>query len=181
MNCEVWGYEKGMVLETDKNTDISFCVDGGKFNFRVSCVILAESGRKVLLHRKKSDAFWNLIGGRTAMGESSAEAIQREIREEIGCNCHIRQLLSVAENFFCVSGKPYHEMLMTFSGELTEPIDPANIESDMEIRWFDPDQIDAIAIQPEFSKTIIQEACRNPNSVLPVRWIINNDIPTQEA
>lgn len=151
--------------------DISFSVENMRFNYRVSCVILSEDGKKVLLHRQKHDSFWNLIGGRAMMDESSANAILREIREEIGCECSIRQTLCIAENFFTFNNTNYHELLMIFSGTLNSDIRPENIESNIELQWFDIDQIDSVDILPEFSKSIIQTVNSNP----PLRHIINDE------
>lgn len=49
--------------------DISFfSSDEIKFNLRVSCII--EKDGRMLLHRKKTDDFWNLLGGRVKYGEN---------------------------------------------------------------------------------------------------------------
>lgn len=151
--------------------DISFIADDIRFNYRVSCAILSDDGKKVLLHKQKRDPFWNLIGGRAIMNESSSDAIAREIREETGCECHIRRMLCIAENFFTLNCTKYHELLIIFSGSLTEEICPENIENGIEMQWFDIDQIDAIDIRPSFSRSIIQTAGTSQS----IQWIINDE------
>ena len=106
-----------------KGTDIRFQIENMKFNFRASCVIISPTDKKILLHRKKGDSFWNLLGGRTAIGESSIEAVKRENREETGCQCKIKQLVTVSENFFTLNVTKYHELLIIFSGELENEMD----------------------------------------------------------
>ncbi len=136
-----------------KNTDICFSCNNIKFNFRVSCVI--SSNGKFLLHKKKTDSFWNLIGGRVSLGERSIDAVKREILEEIGCNCSIKGLINISENFFEFDDTQYHEILMIFCGELEDEIKDENIESDIEIKWFSKDEIEKTEIKPEHTKNIL--------------------------
>lgn len=71
---------------------ISFEQNGKRFNHRVAGVCLNES--RVLLQTIEPANFWILPGGRAdEMGENSATALRREIREEIGCDVRIERLL----------------------------------------------------------------------------------------
>lgn len=151
-----------------KQADVCFDCDGARFNFRVSCVI--SSGGEYLLHRKKGDPFWNLIGGRVSMGESSIDAVRREIREEIGCGCKIHGLAHVSENFFRFRDTDHHEILMIFRGALEGEIREERMEKDIEVRWFSGEEIGKIDIRPEYTRKIIQK----PGQV--TQWIINNEL-----
>ena len=151
-----------------KRGDISFDLDGVRFNYRVSCVI--SSGGKYLLHRKKGDPFWNLIGGRVSLGESSIDAVKREIKEEIGCDCSISGLAYVSENFFRLKDTDYHELLMIFRGELEEEIREDCIEQDIEIRWFTEDEIRQMDIRPAYSREVILK------KELIAQWIVNDEL-----
>lgn len=148
--------------------DVCFDCDGVRFNFRVSCII--SSGGKFLLHRKKGDSFWNLIGGRVSMGESSIDAVRREIREEIGCGCRIHGLTHVSENFFSFKGADFHEILMIFRGELTEPIREECLEQDIEVKWFSGEELEQIDIRPQYSREVIQKQERI------TQWIVNHEL-----
>lgn len=158
-----------------KGTDISFLIDNMKFNFRVSCIIVSPTDKKILLHKKKGDSFWNLPGGRTAIGESSMEAVQREIWEETGCWCKIKQLVAVSENFFTLNGTKYHEILMIFSGELENEMDEDKLEENIEIKWFLSKEIDCTDIRPEFTKSIMKQVCENTDSTQHISWIVNQE------
>lgn len=158
-----------------KGTDISFWLESMKFNFRISCVIISPTDKKILLHKKKGDSFWNLVGGRAAIGESSIEAVKREILEETGCRCKIKQLLTFSENFFTLSGTKYHELLMIFSGELENKIDEDKLEKDMEIKWISSEELDRIDIRPEFTKDIMKQVCEDADSTQHISWIINRE------
>lgn len=151
-----------------KKTDVCYSCDGVKFNFRVSCVI--SSNGKFLLHKKKKDSFWNLIGGRVSLGESSIDAVRREIKEEIGCSCSIKSLANVSENFFTLNNTVYHEILMIFYGELEDDIKEENIESDIEIKWFSREEIEKLDIRPKYTKNILKEK----NTA--IEWTVNNEL-----
>jgi 8-oxo-dGTP pyrophosphatase MutT (NUDIX family) len=55
---------------------------------------------RVLLHRSEHDDFWALPGGRIEVGESSTQALRREMLEEVGADVTVGRLLWVVENFF---------------------------------------------------------------------------------
>lgn len=44
---------------------------------------------KILLHKDINSNFYALIGGRVEVGESSADTIKREIKEELGKDIEI--------------------------------------------------------------------------------------------
>ena len=148
-------------------SDISFACNKIRFNYRVSCIISVDG--KYLLHRKKGDLFWNLIGGRVMMGESSIDAVRREIWEELGCECKIDSLVHVGENFFRFNDSDYHELLMIFHGQLKNPVREIALEPDLEVRWFTDAELDQISIRPEYTREII----RNPNRV--TQWLVNDE------
>jgi ADP-ribose pyrophosphatase YjhB (NUDIX family) len=68
------------------------------FLCRVAGVAVHEG--RVLLHRSEHDDFWALPGGRIEVGESSTQALRREMREEVGADVTVGRLLWVVENFF---------------------------------------------------------------------------------
>lgn len=77
---------------------IAFEKDGTQFTYRVAAVIL-DTGR-ILLHKAEAWDFWALPGGRVEIGETAAEAIRRELYEEMETQVHVGRLLWVVENFF---------------------------------------------------------------------------------
>jgi len=63
-------------------TDISFETGSAKFNYRVAAII--ERDQHYLLATVPSVDYWFLPGGRVQMGESSEQALTREVQEELG-------------------------------------------------------------------------------------------------
>lgn len=139
-----------------------------KFNFRVACVI--EKDGLFLLHKQKRDTFWNLMGGRLKYGELCEEAIKREIKEEIGCDCKTTRTLKVCENFFEIKGARFHEILVIFKVTLLNDIKKENIEDKIEIKWFSKQQLDSIIIKPKFAKKIMLEDEED------LGWLVNDEI-----
>ena len=62
------------------NDDITFILDGIKFNCRVATIIRNDD--KVLLHKNINDDFYALPGGRIKSGEDSETALSREFTEK---------------------------------------------------------------------------------------------------
>jgi len=154
-----------------EKVDISFktsASDPAVFNFRVACII--EKDGQVLLHRKKADDFWNMLGGRVQFGETCEEAIRRELKEEIGCECSYVKHEHICENFFELKGSLFHEILVIFRVKLKDEIDLGNIEEDIVIKWFPKEELDGVVIKPEFTKDVMFDENNKIN------WCVNDEI-----
>ncbi len=88
--------------------DIVFKNDDEVFNYRVAAVWVENE--HILLHRQANDNYWALPGGRVVLGEASKESIKREMREELGVDVQVEQLLMLNENFFPYKEWKFHEM-----------------------------------------------------------------------
>jgi ADP-ribose pyrophosphatase YjhB (NUDIX family) len=86
-----------------------FMSPGGRF--------LASPGRDSL----KKQSYLRLLGGHVEFGERAAQALVREIQEEIEADCRILSLLEVIENSFTHEGEPGQEVVFLFAAELTDP------------------------------------------------------------
>lgn len=137
------------------------------FLFRVGGVAV-DRGR-VLLHRSEFDDFWAIPGGRIGVGETSGDALAREMREEIGADVGVGRLLWVVENFFRfapLDGPPtvseridHHELglylEMQLPPDLTESdgftgteLTGTPDEFALEFRWFPQSALDQIDLRP---------------------------------
>ena len=94
--------------------DISFKTDYGKFNFRVTAVIVQN--QKLLIMKDATVEGWYLPGGRVHAGETVEQAIERELKEEIGLPLEVVRPLWFNQSFFTAyySGEKMHEISVYF-------------------------------------------------------------------
>ncbi len=90
---------------------VAFDKDQAHFNYRVAGVAI-HNGR-ILLDRNSRNTYWVLPGGHPEMMEPRAEALRREIKEEISAEVEIVRLLWIMENFFHKS-RDIHELSFYF-------------------------------------------------------------------
>jgi len=90
--------------------DILFDHGNARFSYRISALIV-QNGR-ALLQCPVGTQDYAFIGGHTAFGETSAETLRREIREELHVDAAIGRLIAVGEVFIdwgrCSDGSPRH-------------------------------------------------------------------------
>lgn len=80
--------------------DIVIKTDGQKFNFRVA-VIPYNQNNQVLLQRVKNESYLSFIGGRVKLGETTSNALLREMQEELGTLINQKKLtlVYICDNF----------------------------------------------------------------------------------
>ena len=66
------------------------------------------------------ERFHRPLGGGIEYGETSAEAVVREIREELGAELLEPRLLGVLENHFTFAGKQGHEVVFVYDGRFRD-------------------------------------------------------------
>jgi ADP-ribose pyrophosphatase YjhB (NUDIX family) len=89
---------------------ISVCV------FRHGDSILVSEG----IDTVKQERFARPLGGGVEQGETSAQAIVREIREELGQAITELRLLGVLENIFQYQGQPGHEVVFVYDARFVD-------------------------------------------------------------
>jgi len=98
---------------------IDFTHNNIRFVHRTAAVAVRNG--HALLHRASWENFWSLPGGRIEMHETAAEAIVREMHEEINTHVHVGRLLWAAENFFEYNHQDFHELGLYF--HITLPLE----------------------------------------------------------
>ncbi|MDQ0457060.1 NUDIX hydrolase [Rhizobium paknamense] len=83
---------------------------------------LAFRNGHVLVHRAAHERFWTFPGGRAEIGETTAETLRREMKEELGVEARIDRLLWSVENFFHYEGKDWQEYGLYYLMHLPESI-----------------------------------------------------------
>ena len=93
---------------------------------------------KVLLCRAKGAESTYLPGGHIEFGETGAEALVREVREEMGVEATAGRLLGVVENAFSQHGKPHAEINLVYELKIPVAAKVAAQEDWIEFVWRDP-------------------------------------------
>ena len=93
--------------------DILFRTDDFIFSYRIAGILIRDN--KILLQKPTNDSGFAVPGGHAELGETSAETLVREFKEEIGADITIGKLRWVAELFFPWGGnKPCHQLCLYY-------------------------------------------------------------------
>ena len=79
----------------------------------VDAAVFDESGRLLLIQRA-DNATWAMPGGAAEVGETPAEAVAREVREETGLEVRPTQLLGIYDSRRVASPDPAHHYQLVF-------------------------------------------------------------------
>ena len=149
------------------NQDLTFKTTNGRFNYRVGAIIIRDGW--ILMVRNNSSPCYYSVGGRIRYGETSEEAIVREVFEETGCQLEIERLGFVHENFFTeqITKEIFHELALyyymkipdNFSPRCSSTTENGLIES---LVWLEIDRLDNLEAYPTFFK----ERLKSPYSEL---------------
>lgn len=143
------------------NPDVSMHIGNTKFNFRVACIV--EYDGKILLHKRDTDDFWNLVGGRVKCNEDTLSALKREMEEELNINITDAKLVNVSENFFYYDNQNYHEMLFIYyhktnDAKLIQKQDFLSLDNEhMTYHWFSKEEIKNIVCKPQIIYSVINQ------------------------
>ena len=110
------------------------------FHLGIKAIIRDKNG-KILLNRKINGKYWDLPGGRIHRQENPNQALERELKEEIGVSIlkSMTQFSMVLSNLRLTTQDG--EVGLILSVNLCEIADLENIqakEEGTEIGWFDP-------------------------------------------
>ena len=105
-------------------------------------VALIQDGEKILLGKRSPDARgqvgkWENLGGEVEVGETPEQAVEREIKEELGID-FVPEKIVIDDNF-SNGDDDWHVLI--FEGTYTgTPIAMIPTETS-EVRWFDKDKL----------------------------------------
>jgi ADP-ribose pyrophosphatase YjhB (NUDIX family) len=116
----------------------------------VTAFVQDDHGRVLLIRRSDND-LWALPGGVQDIGESVAETVVRETREETGVHVEVIRLIGVYSN-------PHHVVAYT-DGEVRQQFSlcfrarmlsgtPTPSDESIDVQWFDQNQLDTLNIHP---------------------------------
>ena len=91
---------------------------------RVIAICLFRRGDEILvtegLDTANNRRYARPLGGGVELGETSEQAIVREIREELGSEVRDLKLLGVLENLFELEGQQRHEVVFVYDGRFED-------------------------------------------------------------
>ena len=140
-------------------SDVAVFVDGIKFNFRVSALI--ENKGRYLLEKSIKTDFLNMPGGRVLAGESTLDAIKRELEEELKLENVAPKLIKISEQFFAFDNTRYHELNFVYyvklknNNPLAQSDNIQNYDNQTQTMvWIKRKDLNKYKILPEFIYTI---------------------------
>ena len=148
------------------------------FKFPVSGLIIKNN--KLLLVDMDDNGFLCLPGGYVELGETTEEAVRRELKEEIQKDVKIEKYLGVVENYFINKySKKMHEIsfyyLMDFVSNDIDDNDFTLVENDkgrtikLDFKWIDINDLNDFDVRPALLKNII-------NNKLEFNHLIFNEL-----
>lgn len=149
------------------NIDCCFREGNKWFRYRAAAVIIAEG---YALFADNGEYFYS-VGGGVHIGESSAEAVLREVIEEAGLSAEIERPLCLAENFFSgdgtLEGVDCHTIELYYLLKPTREAMTSTQHAAEKLRWLPIDRLNEYDIRPSLLKKL---AANPPESFL----LINN-------
>lgn len=146
----------------NNSIDLTLKTEQGYFNHRVAAVIINDD--MILAQKNPKDGTNYLVGGRVQFGESTEEALIREVKEELNINIKTYRPLWVNENFFSDNTTDFHEIGMYYLVDISDTVFN-HYENAFEIieqyktnyyEWLDIDKLDDSILYPAFIKDEIK-------------------------
>lgn len=141
--------------------DIKIINDKERFLYRVSIVIYNKELNKVLLFNVENRDYYLLTGGKVKFGETTEEAIKREVKEELGYEINNLSLIAVSEEFADNKGYHNHQLNLIYQGVYEGAIKKDSfhgLDGDWaNYKWVDLNEIDKYHIFPNGIKKAIKE------------------------
>ena len=146
--------------------DILFKTEDRVFSYRVAGICVQNG--MLLLQKPANDSAYAFPGGHVAFGETNAETLIREFREEIGADITVGKLKWVAEIFFPWGDKPCHQICLYYMVDIMNPEIPREgmflareqLEGrcfDLEFHWVPLEEVERLEVYPTQTPELLQK------------------------
>jgi len=137
--------------------DILFHTDAYVFSYRVAGICIQNG--KVLLQKPSNDTAFAFPGGHVTFGETNAQTLIREFREEIGADISVGELKWVGEIFFPWVNRPCHQICLYYTVDIPSGNIPlegmfigqeqmAGRKFDLEFHWIPVTELRNLEVYP---------------------------------
>ena len=142
--------------------DVKIKTDNIIFNYCARAII--EQDGKILLICVDDAPYYHLPGGHVEIGETSENAVLREVQEEVGIDVIIEKLALMNEQFYNKKGVNHHSMLLYY---LAKPSGQVSTENSIrmeqvgtrmiknELRWVTREELKKLDVRPQLVKDLI--------------------------
>lgn len=134
----------------------------------VVAIVQDNNGRVLLIHKTDNDK-WALPGGGHEIGESIAETVIREVKEETGYDVEVDTITGTYTDPGHVmaydDGEVRQQFSLAFRATLIGGTSRTSDESD-QVEWVDPDKLDELELHPSMRLRISHALARNKRPVI---------------
>lgn len=126
------------------------------FDGQVAQKALIEKGDKVLVVRdpRSPGELWELPGGRLNVGEDAKEGLAWELKEELGADCQIHEVLHIQQFFQKIAQR--NALLIVYRVTLSDPDSNFTLQEGevVDVRWVDADESSKLEFFSEYRSVL---------------------------
>lgn len=147
--------------------DILFKTEDAAFSYRVAGICV-HNGKVLLQTTTGEDRSFAFPGGHVSFGETNAQTLIREFREEMGADITVGELKWVAEIFFPWGSRPCHQICLYYMVEITDPGIPTDgaflgkerLEGrsfELEFHWVPIEKLGELEVYPTNTRELMEK------------------------
>ena len=116
---------------------------------KIAAIIIENSKGELLLYKRDNKpgipfpGYWDLIGGHIEEGETPKEALDREIKEELGTEIHG---ITFFKEYLCMGGDVHHNIKYIFKAITNTPIEEITLLEGDYPKYFKANEIKGLKL-----------------------------------